>query len=177
MRDWQSDFKKNLQQDSIVKRIIFMTQKMEFSVKDLFNKKEQICSFMQICSHLLKKFLMEKFFFVHWFVQVDRQTTTVKKKIIYFLKNCCLFIHNFWKSPCNLQIFSTWCLDVRFWDLLYLFAWSSIHSIVIFRSSHPEMFLGKCVQFTGEHTCRSVISIKFLCKFIEITHGHMGVLL
>ena len=125
---------------------------------------------MQICSHLLKKFLMEKFFFVHWFVQVNRQTTTVKKKIIYFLKNCCLFIHNFWKSPCNLQIFSTWCLDVRFWDLLYLFAWSSIHSI-IFRSSHPEMFLGKGVQFTGEQTCRSVISIKFLCKFIEITHG------
>ena len=93
MRDWQSDFKKNLQQDSIVKRIILMTQKMEFSVKNLFNKKEQICSFMQICSHLLKKFLMEKFFFVHWFVQVNRQTTTVKKKIIYFLKNyvACFF--------------------------------------------------------------------------------------
>ena len=30
---------------------------------------------------------MEKFIFVHWFVQVNRQKTTVKKKIIYFLKN------------------------------------------------------------------------------------------
>ena len=42
------------------------------------------------------------------------------------------------------------------------------------RSSHPEMFLGKdaleiCSKFTGENSCRSVISIKLLCNFIEIT--------
>ena len=43
---------------------------MKFSVKDLFNKCELIGSFMEICLHLLKKFLMEKFIFVHWFVQV-----------------------------------------------------------------------------------------------------------
>ena len=29
---------------------------------------------------------MEKFIFVHWFVQVNRQKTTVKKKITYLLK-------------------------------------------------------------------------------------------
>ena len=44
----------------------------------------------------------------------------------------------------------------------------------LFRSSRPEMFLGKgvlkiCNKFTGEHPCRSVISIKLLCNFIEIT--------
>ena len=40
------------------------------------------------------------------------------------------------------------------------------------------MFLGKgvlkiCSKFTGEHPCRSVISIKFLCNFIEtkLQHG------
>ena len=38
-RDWQFDLKKNLQ-DSVVKPIIFTTHKMEFSVKDLFNKCE-----------------------------------------------------------------------------------------------------------------------------------------
>ena len=30
---------------------------------------------------------MEKFIFVHWFVQVKGQKTTVKKKTTYFLKN------------------------------------------------------------------------------------------
>ena len=42
-----------------------------------------------------------------------------------------------------------------------------------FRSSGPELFLGKgvvkiCGKFTGEHPCRSVISKKSLCNFIEI---------
>ena len=45
------------------------------------------------------------------------------------------------------------------------------------RSSRPETFLEKgvlkiCNKFTGEHTCRSVISIKLLCNFIEITLRH-----
>ena len=39
-RDWQLGLKKNLQQDSAVKPIIFTIQKMKFSVKDLFNKFE-----------------------------------------------------------------------------------------------------------------------------------------
>ena len=44
-------------------------------------------------------------------------------------------------------------------------------------SSHPEVFLGKavlkiCCKFTGEHPCRSVILIKLLCNFIEITLRH-----
>ena len=39
------------------------------------------------------------------------------------------------------------------------------------------MFLGKgvlkiCIKFTGEHPCRSVISIKLLCNFIEIALRH-----
>ena len=42
------------------------------------------------------------------------------------------------------------------------------------RSSHPEVFLGKgvlkiCSKFTGEHPCRSVISVKLLCNFTETT--------
>ena len=46
----------------------------------------------------------------------------------------------------------------------------------IFRSSHLEVFLGKrvlniCSKFT-EHPCRSVILIKLLCSFIEITLWH-----
>ena len=46
-----------------------------------------------------------------------------------------------------------------------------------YRSSHPEVFLRKgvpkiCSKFTGEHPCRSVISIKLFCNFIEITPRH-----
>ena len=45
------------------------------------------------------------------------------------------------------------------------------------RSSHPKVFLGKgvlkiCSKFTGEHSCRSVISIKLQSNFIEITLRH-----
>ena len=45
------------------------------------------------------------------------------------------------------------------------------------RSSHRETFLGKgvleiCSNFTGEHPCRSLISIKLFCNFIKITLRH-----
>ena len=48
---------------------------------------------------------------------------------------------------------------------------------VCFRSSHPQVFLGKavlklCTKFIGEHPCRGVISIKLLCNFIEFTLCH-----
>ena len=41
----------------------------------------------------------------------------------------------------------------------------------------PEVFLEKgvlkiCSKFTGVHPCRSVISIKLLCNFIEIALRH-----
>ena len=50
------------------------------------------------------------------------------------------------------------------------------HSIFI-RSSRPEVFLEKdvlkiCSKFTGEHPCRSVISIKLQSNFIEIVLLH-----
>ena len=38
-------------------------QKMKFFTKDFFSKCEQICSFLRICLHLLKKSLMENFIF------------------------------------------------------------------------------------------------------------------
>ena len=46
------------------------------------------------------------------------------------------------------------------------------------RSSSPQVFLVKhfllklCSNFTGEQPCRSMISIKLLCNFIEITLWH-----
>ena len=44
------------------------------------------------------------------------------------------------------------------------------------KSSHTEVFLGKgaetCSKFTEEYPCRSAISIKLLCSFIEISLRH-----
>ena len=45
------------------------------------------------------------------------------------------------------------------------------------RSSLSKVFLGKgvlkiCSKWTGEHPCRSAISIKLLCNFIEIALRH-----
>ena len=50
------------------------------------------------------------------------------------------------------------------------FVWSE-------RSNHPDVFLEKgvlriCSKFTGEHPCRSAISIKLQSNFIEITLQH-----
>ena len=47
-----------------------------------------------------------------------------------------------------------------------------------FRSSYPQVFLGKsvlkiCSKFTREHPCQSAISIKLLCNFINITSAWM----
>ena len=39
------------------------SQKMKFSIKNVFNKCDQIRSFLRIWSHLLKKSLMENFIF------------------------------------------------------------------------------------------------------------------
>ena len=58
-------------------------------------------------------------------------------------------------------------LEINFWS----------RQLPIARGCHPEVFLRKgvmkiCSKFTGEHPCRSVISIKLLCNFIEIALRH-----
>ena len=52
-----------------------------------------------------------------------------------------------------------------------------VKELVNYKSSPPEVFLRKgvlkiCSKFTREHPCRSAISIKLLCNFIEITIQH-----
>ena len=50
----------------------FIAQKMKFFMKDFFSKCDQIRSYLQIWSHLLKKSLMENFIFC----AVSRKTLT-----------------------------------------------------------------------------------------------------
>ena len=62
---------------------------------------------------------------------------------------------------------------VRFQIILWNFA----VFVKSYRSSPPYVFLGKevlkiCSKFTGKPPCQSVISMKLLCKFTEITLRH-----
>ena len=49
--------------DFMLNCVILTAQKMKFSIKDFFSKYDQIRSFLRIWSHLLKKSLIENFFF------------------------------------------------------------------------------------------------------------------
>ena len=74
------------------------------------------------------------------------------KVVVNFIKKC---------YPNNIKLNS---------ESIFLFLWKQLG---LFRSSPPEVFLRKgvlkiCSKFTGEHPCRSVISIKFQSNFIKI---------
>ena len=52
-------------------------QKMKFSIKDFFNKCDQICSFLRIWSNLLKKSLMENL--ISFAVQSNQNSPTTNQ--------------------------------------------------------------------------------------------------
>ena len=55
-------------------------QKMKFSITDFFSKCDQICSFLWIWSHLLKKSLMENFIFCAVYSSPDSNHFTICRK-------------------------------------------------------------------------------------------------
>ena len=85
------------------------------------------------------------------------------------------------------RILSKFCRAI-FITLCYTLQLSILHHLTdlahffvflgeINRNNHPEVFLGKsvlkiCSKFAREHPWRSVVSIKLLCSFIEITFWH-----
>ena len=125
---------------------------------------------MRICSHFLNKFLTENFS-VHWFMQVNRQKTTVKKKITYFLKNYVASLFTFFEKVFAIcKFFTARCLDVRFWDLLYFIClkfnpqyWylllcrgEYVDLVVIFSKGKEETFM------VSLQNCKSCVCIKYL---------------
>ena len=69
------------------------------------------------------------------------------------------------------------CFNISHADMVFSSVICFCHEKNHFRSSPLEAFLGKdvlkkCSKFTGEHPCRSVISVTLLCNFIEITLRH-----
>ena len=68
-------------------------------------------------------------------------------------------------------------IEINHWTKMSLMRNAEFFRLSPSRSSRPEVFLVKGVlkissKFTGEHPCRSVISIKLLCNFIETKLWH-----
>ena len=76
---------KNLQQDSAVKPIMLTTQKMKFSVKNLFNVSKSAFLYEQEIFNG-KEILNGKVYFCDLTGKVNRQKITVKKKITLFFE-------------------------------------------------------------------------------------------
>ena len=103
---------------------------------------------MRICSQLLKKFLTEKFIFLHWFVPVNRQKNTAKKKITYFLKKHVTSLFTFLQKVFAICKFFTLVFYGPF--LFYLF---EVQSTVLYLLRR-EKIIDLVVIFKGTIFCR-----------------------
>ena len=98
-------------------------------------------------------------------------------KLERMLKISYLYINSlFWKSLLNLKTL-IWTNVYKINLFIQTFECWRDSNVQKSRTSHPEVFLRKDVpkiysKFTGEHPCRSMISIKLLCNSIEITLRH-----
>ena len=84
---------------------------------------------------------------------------------------CFVYLHD--KSSFYLKV-----SIIFVWIYNYFIICDTFNSQITFcKSSRPEAFLRQdilkiCRKFTGEHTCRSVISKNLFCSLIEITLRH-----
>ena len=85
-----------------IKQIIFTfclyytAEKVKFSIKDFLSKCDQIRSFQQICSHLLKKSLIENFIFLAMSSKLKIQRfshyqTHIKQKLWKDVLSTCVY--------------------------------------------------------------------------------------
>ena len=76
------------------------------------------------------------------------------------------------RTPSHLLLQRFLLQQISIFEWLFL-----IMNCPLFRSSPPDVFIGKSVlkifrKFTGEHLCQNALSIKLFCNFIEIALGH-----
>ena len=70
-----------------------------------------------------------------------------------------------YESIVSLIVIPKISIDIYFWQVIECIERETFFAEVFLAKG----FLKKCSKFTGEHHCRSVISIKFLSNIIEIT--------
>ena len=118
---------------------------------------------MRICSHLLKKFLTEKFIFLCIGLRkyIDRKLLW-KRKIFFWKIIASLFTFLEKVFPiCN--FFTAWCLDVRFWDLLYFICLKFKHSIGIFFFAERKCVYLVVIFIKGRNFCGIFTKSQKLC--------------
>ena len=77
-------------------------EKTKFSIWDFFSKCDQSVNVTRIWSHLLKKYLMENFFFVQWMISENRRNSEIflqciaHKQIMTFYNSYTARIHGMW---------------------------------------------------------------------------------
>ena len=93
-------------------------------------------------------------------------------QVVYAISAAVILGKIFWILLLGLMFYMKYWFYTRYWIL-----WMPWIRQIYFRSSHPEVFVGKGVlkissKFTGEHPCRSAISINLQSNIIEITLRH-----
>ena len=101
---------------------------------------------------------------------------SINKKELPWLFFCFPTLHKKWSFPLRISSVNVTKCDHYTVESTKLSTWRT-SGVSTSRSSRSEVFLGKgvlkiCNKFTGEHPCRSMISIKLLCSFIEVTLRH-----
>ena len=122
-------------------------------------------------SHLLNKFLTEKLIFCV-LICASKQTENYSEELIFWIKLCCLFIHMFQKSLCNLQNFYlslfrhkvlrpfVFCSKFNPQYCIFFFPGRKcVDLLVIFNKGREETF---AVSLQNHKTC---ICIKYLTLF------------
>ena len=107
---------------------------------------------MRVCSYLLNKFLTENSIFVHLILQVNRQKTTMKKKIT-FLKNYVPFLFTFYEKVFAISKISNFYRSVFRCKVLRLFVFYLFEvqsTVTVSSSSQRENVLIQYLFLTRE---------------------------
>ena len=125
---------------------------------------------MRICSHLLNKFLTEKFIFCA-LICASKQTENYceEENNLFFEKLCCFFIHIFRKSLCNLQMFYHWVFKCKVLRPFVFYLFEVQSTVLVSSSSQGENVLIQQLFLTREETFsvsaqnrKSCVCIKYL---------------
>ena len=136
---------------SLFKNLLHHAQKMKFSIKDFFSKCDLIRRKLRIWSRLLKKSLMENFFFfwaVHLVNAEDKSChdhITVSNKLNHKLAKY-IEISTFWQRKMRSSTAELW-QKIKKCNLLALIVGVG-HFPVIFSI---RIFFKWSLQFTGQH--------------------------
>ena len=106
------------------------------------------------------------FIFCALICAINRQKTTVKKKITYFMKKFVASSFTFFEKVFAAgKFFTTRCLDIRFWDVLYFIClkFNPQYWYLLLYSTKTCWFRSYFLQGKGRNFCGIFIKSQKLC--------------